>query len=273
MKLLICSNGSEQAGRALRLGAAIAAGCHAEATLLGIVDSPGGGPALLDSLKRGQSMLEDKGVHTELISKSGNPTAEIIRQTEQVAYDLVVIGAVRKDTRGLFWMSSKSYKIVKEIEPPVLIVTGSCAAPKRVLICTGGKHYINNGLQLVGQIVRVLDAKVSLLHVMPQLPALYAHLPQLRETPETLLNSPSQLGRNLREAKTSLEALGVAAEVRLREGSVLPQILSEIEEGGYDLTVTGSALSRSLRTYMLGDISREIVNRADCAVLVVRSRN
>jgi nucleotide-binding universal stress UspA family protein len=77
----------------------------------------------------------------------------------------------------------------------------------------------------------------------------------------------------MREAKASLEALGVAVEVRLREGSVLPEILSEIEQGGYDLTVTGSALSRSLRTYVLGDISREIVNRAGCAVLVVRSRN
>jgi nucleotide-binding universal stress UspA family protein len=273
MKFLICTNGSEQAGRALRLGATIAAGCQAEVTLLGIVDSPGGGSDLLDSLKRGQSMLEDKRVHTELISKSGNPTAEIVRQTEQVPYDLVVIGAVRKATRGRFWMSSISYKIVKEIQPPVLIVSGSCTAPKRILICTGGKHYINEGLQLVGQLARVLEAKVSLLHVMPQLPALYARLPQRKETPETLLHSPSQLGQNMREAKASLEALGVAVEVRLREGSVLPEILSEIEQGGYDLTVTGSALSRSLRTYVLGDISREIVNRAGCAVLVVRSRN
>jgi len=60
--------------------------------------------------------------------------------------------------------------------------------------------------------------------------------------------------------------------VHLRRGPVLEGILSEIREGKYDLVVTGSALSRSLRTYMLGDISREIVNRVQCAVLVVRSQ-
>ena len=58
----------------------------------------------------------------------------------------------------------------------------------------------------------------------------------------------------------------------MRQGPVLDEIMREIHEGGYDLVVTGSALSRSLRTYVLGDISREIVNRANCAVLVVRSQ-
>jgi nucleotide-binding universal stress UspA family protein len=257
---------------ALRLGAAIAAGCRGEATLLGIVDAPGTGPALLDALKPGQALLENKGVPTELISRSGDATAEILHQTERVPYDLVVVGAARKAARGLFWMSSKTYKIVKEIQPPVLIVSGNCGLPKRMLVCSGGKHYINNGLELVGQIAQVLQATVTLLHVMPQPPELYARLPNIRETPTTLLNSPSRLGLNLRQAKAILEALGVPVEVRLRQGSVLAEILAEIQEGGYELAVTGSARSRSLRTYVLGDVSREIVNRAHCAVLVVRSR-
>src|SRR5437899_12601846 len=124
MKMLICSDGSEQAERAIRLGAAIAAGCQAEVTLLGIIESPGQSKALLDSLKRGQTLLEDKKVRAELITKSGKPIEEIVRRTEEANYDLVVIGAVRKELRGAFWMSSKSYKIIKEIKPPVLSVAG-----------------------------------------------------------------------------------------------------------------------------------------------------
>lgn len=271
MKMLICSNGSEQAERAICLGGAIAAGCHAQTTLLGVASARGGGLALLESLERGQRLLEEKGVHPELVSKSGNPVLEIVRQTESVQYDLVVIGAVRQGTRGLFGMPSRFYKIVKGIQPPVLIVTGAGGIPKRVLICSGGKHYINNGLQLAGQIAQVLGAKVVLLHVMPRPPAMYSHLPRIRETAASVLTSPSQLGINLRQALKSLETLGVQAEVRLRQGQVLPEILSEISEGAYELTVTGSARSLSLRTYVLGNISREIVNHADCAVLVVRS--
>ena len=68
-----------------------------------------------------------------------------------------------------------------------------------------------------------------------------------------------------------LEALGAKVAVRLRHGPVLASILREIHEGRYDLVVIGSAPGPGLRTYVLGDISREVVNRANCAVLVVRS--
>src|SRR5713101_4517906 len=130
MKMLICSDGSEQADRAMRLGAAAAAACQAEVTLLGIIEAPGESKPILDSLKRGQTLLEDKKIHAELISKSGKPIQEIIKRTEEAQYDLVVIGAVRKEARGEFWMSSKSYEIIKEIKPPVLSVAGDCPTIK-----------------------------------------------------------------------------------------------------------------------------------------------
>lgn len=271
--MLLCSDGSEQADRAVRVGAAIAAGCQAAVTLLGIVENPGNFNSILESLKRGQALLEDKKIHAELITKAGEPLEEIIHRTEEAAYDLVVIGAVRKETRGLFWMSSKSYKIIKEIKPPVLIVAGQVATIKRVLICSGGKRYIDDAVRLTGQIAHGAQAVVTLLHVMPEPPAIFAGLPRIEQTSAWLLESPSELGRNLRHEKEMLESMGVTAEVRLRHGPVLEEILREVQRGDYDLVVTGSALSRSLRTYMLGDISREIVNRANRAVLVVRSRH
>lgn len=273
MKFLICHDGSEQAERALKLGAEIAAGCQAEVTLLGINETPAADNALLESLQRGQALLANKKIQAELITKSGEPINEIMRRTEETQYDLVVIGAARKQNRGRFWMSSKTYKIIKEIAPPVLSVAGKNFNLDRILVCSGGKQYIEKALQLAGLIARGLKAKVSLLHVMPKPPALYAHLQRIEETPEWLLNSRSELGRNLGHGKQILESLGVTTEVRLRQGLVLEEILSEILEGKYGLVVTGSALSRSLRTYVLGDISREIVNRSDCAVLVVRTES
>jgi nucleotide-binding universal stress UspA family protein len=272
VKILICSDGSEQADRAIRLGTAIVTACQAEVTLLGIFESQGESKPILDSLKRGQALLEDKKIHAELISKSGGAIEEIAKRTEEATYDLVIIGAVRKESRGPFWMSSKSYKIIKEIKPPVLSVAGKSTTIKRVLICSGGKRYIENAVQLTGEIARGLGAPVTLLHVMPEPPAIYAHLSRVEETAAELLTSQSELGINLRHAKESLESLGVRVEVRLRQGSVLEGILREIHEGAYDLVAAGSALSRGLRSYALGDITREIVNRANCAVLVVRSQ-
>jgi nucleotide-binding universal stress UspA family protein len=105
---------------------------------------------------------------------------------------------------------------------------------------------------------------------MPEPPAIYAHLPKMEETVAWLLNSDSELGVNLRYEKETLESMGVPTDVRLHQGSVLEKILAETRANNYDLVVTGSALNRGLRTYVLGDISREIINRLDCAVLVVR---
>jgi len=271
MKILLCHDGSEAAERALRLGATFALACQAEATLLGIIESPGGAEKILDSLKRGLASLNDKGIPAELVTKEGHPIEEIVRRTQDTRYDLVVIGAARKETVGHFWMSSKAYKIIKEIKPPVLLLAGKVPAIKRILICSSGKPYIENALPLTGRIALALGAKVVLLHVMPQPPGIMAGLPGMGLDLDRLLASSSELGINLRRAKQGLEAMAVPVEVRLRGGAVVPEILHELHEGEYELVVTGSALSHDFRTYVLGDITREIVNRAECAVLVVRA--
>jgi nucleotide-binding universal stress UspA family protein len=240
--------------------------------LLGIIEVQGHSERILESLRRGQALLQDKGVHAELITKQGNPIEEIVRRTTEGPFDIVVIGAVRKESRGLFWLSSKAYKIVKEVEPPVLIVAGKSVSFKRGLICSGGKDYIDHAVKLTGTIAHSVGARVSLLHVIAEAPAIYARLPKMQETAERLLRSNSELGMNLRREKEALESLGVVTEVKLRQGSVLEEILSEVREGAYDLVVTGSALSRGLRTYVLGDVSREIVNRSPCPILIVRTR-
>jgi nucleotide-binding universal stress UspA family protein len=204
MKILICSDGSEQAERAIRLGAAIAVACQAEVTLFGIIETPSRSDAILESLKRGQALLTEKKIQAELTTRAGDPVAEIVRRTEEQAYDLVVIGAVRKEAQGLFWMSSKSYKIIKEIRPPVLSVAGQVATIKRMLICSAGGRYIDSSLPLLGQIASGMQATVTLLHVMPEPPAIYARLRRLEETADALLASQSELGLSLRRQQQSL---------------------------------------------------------------------
>jgi len=272
MKILICSDGSVAADKAMHLGALIAAACNAEATVLGIVEAPGKTDAILGGLRRGLQMLEEKKVHAELVTITGQPIEEIVKRTEEVHYDLVVIGATRKETQGPYWMSSKTYKIIKSIHPPVLVVREKTSVIRRILICTGGRKYIENAVALAGRIARGMQASVTLFHVMPEPPALYARLHLLEVNVPAILNSKSELGRNLREEKHILEALRVPVEVKLRQGSVLYEIFREIRDGNYDLVVTGSSLSRgNLRIYILGDVTREIVNRCNCAVLVVRA--
>ena len=58
MKMLFCSDGSAAAENAVRFGALIAAGCHAETTILGICEQAGTEDALVQSLRRSQELLK-----------------------------------------------------------------------------------------------------------------------------------------------------------------------------------------------------------------------
>ena len=107
---------------------------------------------------------------------------------------------------------------------------------------------------------------------MAEPPAIYADLVRLEEDVDQLLGSKSELGTNLRRQKGELERLGVSAEVRLRHGIVVDQVFEEAREGNYDLIVTGTSRARGLlRHYIMGDLTRSILNHANFPVLVARA--
>jgi nucleotide-binding universal stress UspA family protein len=126
-------------------------------------------------------------------------------------------------------------------------------------------------VQLTGEIAKCIGATVTLLHVMAEPPAMYADLVRLEEDVDRLLESDSELGVNLRGQKKSLEKMEVPVEVRVRHGIAIDQIFAELSEGQHDMIVTGTSLARGpLRHYIMGDLTRSIVNRAACPVLVAR---
>jgi len=271
MKILICTDGSEQAENAVRYGGLIAEKCQAETTILGIAENPGEEDRVFDSLRRAQQLLKDRGVNAEVITKTGEPFEEIVKRTEETTYDLVVIGAVRKGTRGPFLMSAKAYKIIKAVAPPVLVVIGNRETLKRVLVCSGGEKYIDRAVEFSGALAKAAGASITLFHVMAEPPAVYSDLIKMEEDVNLLLHSSSGLGQNLRREKEALQGMGVTADVLLRHGLVISEVFKEIRRGDYDLVVTGSSPEGgNLRSYIMGNITREIVNRAECPVLVVR---
>jgi nucleotide-binding universal stress UspA family protein len=59
--------------------------------------------------------------------------------------------------------------------------------------------------------------------------------------------------------------------VHVRHGFVIDQIFAEVSEYGHDLVVTGSSPTLGpLGHYIMGDVTRGIVNRANVPVLVAR---
>ena len=271
MKILICSDGTSPADSATRIGGLLTGPTHAKTTLLGIAENPQDERPLRDALGAQARALRAHGVAPEIVVREGEPIRQILIQTSKTTYDVVVIGARRKGTTGLYWRSEKTYEVIKLIPPPVLVAIGECTTLKKFLVCTGGKEFIEEAVQLTGKLAAAVGASVTLLHVMAEPPAIYADLVQMEEDVDRLLESKSELGVNLRRQKESLERLGVPTEVHVRHGIVLDQVFAEAREGDHNLIVTGSSQARGLlRHYIMGDLTRSILNHANCPVLVAR---
>ena len=257
---------------AIQLGGLLAEPLKAQIALLGIAETSSDEQSLREALQKQAGLLDGCGISLDIIVQSGEPVRQIVDQTSKNRYDLVVIGARWTGATGHHWRSEKTYEVIKSIQPPVLVAIGECKKLKRFLVCTGGKEFIEQAVQFTGTLAAAVNASVTLLHVMAEPPAMYADLVRLEENVDQLLESKSELGTNLRRQKRELERLGVSAEVRLRHGIVINQVFEEAREGDYDLIVTGTSQARGLlRHYIMGDLTRTILNRANVPVLVARA--
>ena len=272
MKILVCSDGSERSKRAISFAAIIAIATKAEATIFGIAQDHQQETKLRGVLLEEGEKLKANGVRVEIATKSGDPVTEIVQLTRDQVYDLVAIGVERRGAQEFFLPSAKAYSITEAISPPVLIVPCERPQLKRILICSGGGPYIENAVKFAAAIAKELSAQVALLNVIPAPPAMHGTLYRRQRDVDALLKSESALARNLRNEKKIIEDAGVPVTIRIGHGIVIDQILNEVTKGDHDLVVAGSwAIRNRWRAYMIGNITREIVNRTDRPVLVIRS--
>ena len=235
MRILICSDGTDPADKPTKLGGLIAGPCHAadDASRHRRKTGTQGSARALRSRSEAK-LLRNLGLTPEIVMREGDPIREIFNQAAAGNYEVAVIGARRTRGSDLYCYSERTYEVIKAVPAAVLIAIEDCAQIKRILVCTGGKHYIEDAVQLTGEIAKCIGASVTLLHVMAEPPAMYADLVRLEEDVDRLLESESELGINLRGQKKSLEKIGVTAEVRVRHGIAIDQIFAELEEGHHD---------------------------------------
>jgi nucleotide-binding universal stress UspA family protein len=270
MKILVCSDGSIRAWKELDFAGILAKATGAAVTILGLTEEQT--EAVPKPLLQGQRSLEQKDISTELIVKYGEPLPEIVNQTKQDEYDIVVTGVERRAGHGFYVRSAKIYSISEAISPPLLMVPEFRPEIKRILLCSGGGTYIDNAVKFVGPLARACGASVTILNILAEPPAMHARLVSLEEDVRALLNSNCALSKNLKHAKSVIEQSGAEADIRIRHGIVISEILNEANESNCDLIVAGSyPVPDPWRDYVIGNVTRKIINRADRPVLIIRS--
>ncbi len=271
MKILMCTDGSTHAAEALRFGALIAREAKGPVTLLGVLERPGEERKVNRMLERTSNALCDDVPDIDIRIRRGHAAEEILKETEESTYDLVIVGS--RGRRGItrFLLGSTAARLARYCQVPVLVVKGKRRELKNILVCTGGAECGEKDTELAGRIARLTGAYVTVLHVMSQLPLTpEAKMSDLENSTEALLESDAREGAHLRKDLEILQNLEVEGRAKVRHGLVIDEILAEAEDENYDLVVAGAHIASGLQRFMLNDITEQIVLGSTRPVLVVR---
>ena len=277
MKILLVTDGSNQAETAIRFGAQIAKRVSLPPTILAVGDQSklSFSPGSEDLLARAIELVgTNQEVHT--LMQAGDPFEQILCEAERGGYDLVIMGDRRPGNiiRRIIWRSTAN-RVAEQASCSVLIVRGNAGAINRILLCDSGVEGSTLLSRLVVQLAELLEGEedVTVLHVMSQVSA-GPGVPgkQLRAGAKELMEDQSPEGEILEHDLQMLETPGIHPTAKVRHGLVVDEILSEARSGEYDLVVVGAHATAGERRFLLDNIAHQILKSIDRPVLVVRKR-
>ncbi len=275
MKMLLCTISSERRERTLGFGLQVAKALATETTLLGVAEKEQDLTELERALNQAADRLRETGLPVQVHLTTGPAERIVMTELEEWFYDLVAIGAlgIKRSRRAI--LDSVGMRLVERGKNSVLLIKGDRPPQlKRVLIAISGTEQGHLPVWAGASLACGADAQATVLHVLGNLPAMYTGLERMEETLDELLQADTELAREMRWAAQVVKAECRVSEVKLRRGVAADEILKEGREGDYDVIVLGSSRQGGgLVRALLGDLTREVAQRADRPVLVVRPRD
>ncbi len=125
----------------------------------------------------------------------------------------------------------------------------------KILLCVAGMPYAEAAVSFGSIMAGVTESPITLLHV--------ARRKEDRAASERILAAAGEM-------LPGLTAGTLAVETRIRQGVPVKQILAEVQEGHYDLTIIGARQGGALTQQLLGSVAQKVVRRLPTSVVVAR---
>lgn len=271
MKILIASIGSKRSKANLRFGVKVATALRADTTLLGVVGRRDNAEKLWKALQIASHTLAADGIDAQIRVEPGSAEKVLLAELERNTYDLVALGALGGKRSRRTLVSSVAERIIEQAQISVLVIKGERPSLSRVLICASGTERGHPVVQVGASLASGSGGYATLLHVVGPMAGMYAGLDQMEETLEELLQAPTETASELRRAARALKEECEISEIKLRRGIAADEIIRECRSGDHDLVVLGSSMGvGGLVRVLMGDLTKEVVARAQRPVLVVR---
>lgn len=274
-ELLIATNGFTGTWRAIEYGAWLAELMQVKIMLLGVTEKLSLAAIddhhpLEDIFTRAVELFQKKGVEYGLEVRNG-VAEEVIPEKANQGDFITVISPLGR-SRLHRWLAGRSFRVlIEQIKGPILYVPEIRLPLKKLLISAGGLGYEVTAEHLALQVATLSRAEVTILHVIPPTDLDYPTTRDVREHVSDLQDTNTVLGRSLKKAFDIAKAAGLNVKPMTRQGHVVEEILTEIEEGNYDMVCMGSHYSaHALRQLYIPNVTAEVAEAANCPMLTVR---
>jgi nucleotide-binding universal stress UspA family protein len=290
MRIVLATDGSEDAALAGRAAADISNGTAAEVHVVHVwtdVPPPAYPGMSLDNYSRlardeAMRLLRREAWNTRVAGgrvvgkhlREGQPAEEIITLAEELDADLVVVGSRRAGRVKRLITGSVSEGVVHRTSCPVLIVCGGEGAwpVGRVVVGDDGSNPARKAGDLAAEIASLSGAEVVVVRA-------YEHPPEpvggwsakdRRELDEVLWQNRRDLKKRAEQLEEIVRCRPKTRLIKAKAASAMNLVAEEKEVGQTLLAVGTRGLSAPKRV-LLGSVSTETLRAADGSVLIVPS--
>lgn len=211
------------------------------------------------------------GFDVETRAYGGGSTAAILATlAEEEDFDAIVVGSPHRGAIGRILLGSVGRSLLNGAPVDVAVAPAGYAQERHeplreIVVGFDGSSESKGALRRAEALARGTHAAIELVTVVTPPAAVPVMVPGAY-APE----SPPHAEQALNEGVHSVDPALAAVAVR-RQGAPATR-LAEACERGADLLVVGSRGYGPLARVLLGSVSREVIRRAACPVLVVRRR-
>ena len=179
--------------------------------------------------------------------RNGKPVQEIIAETEDPLYDLVIMGT--RGHKGLKKLLVGSIAQQVALRSPCsILVAKNLENNQNVLVGVTGRETSLEAVRQAAVIAKALDSTLKLLAIIPD------------------SEGQSSAEANIAAATSSIERLNVKVEQIIATGDPTEQLITTA--GNDHILVLGRAKQSRMKDYFLGDLSLKILDQSECPVLI-----
>jgi nucleotide-binding universal stress UspA family protein len=281
-RILLPTDGSDAADRALDLAVSVADAHDAELHSLYVADT--NQPSLsriqgqvVDALEgEGQQIVDEaenrvrgSGVDVTTDVIQGGPSRTILEYVDDRGVDLVVMGTRGERDVERLLLGSVTERIVRSAPIPVLAVppnSDRTYPPESVLVGTDGSEGSDAALAEGIDLASIAGATLHVLSVLED------SLLGIDVRSAAAAEERERRDENLLEAaRDRAEQAGVTVETAIEEGGVVETFNEYAAEHGVDLVLVGTHGRTGFDRRILGSVTEDLLRTADVPVLSVRA--